>query len=422
MITEKLLQFIWQFGYFNQKNLSTIEGEHIQIISRGTLNKNQGPDFLNAKIIIEKTTWVGNIELHIQTSQWNTHKHQIDKNYENVILHVVWQHDTTLQNVKIPIFELQHVVSKLWLNNYQELMNKKTFVFCENKLPVLSEIGWVSWKERLAIERLQRKSTLILNELNKTQLDWENIFWIFLCKSFGGTVNAEAFYQIAKSLPQNILAKQKNSLLQIEALIFGQAGLLNSKTNDEYFLQLVKEYKHLQKKYSLTAIKIPIHFMRMRPNNFPTIRLAQLANLITISSHLFSKIREANSLEQVKNLFKVGVGKYWLTHYQFNNVAATSAKNLGISTVQTIIINTVIPTLFSYGYTIQNQEIKDKALHWLQQLSAEKNAIIKQWNSLKIKSKNALESQALLELTNEYCNQKKCLQCAVGLQLLKTTS
>lgn len=419
-MTEKLLQFIWQFGYFNQKSLTTIEGENIQIISRGTLNENQGPDFQNAKIIIGKTTWVGNVELHINTSQWNAHKHQLDKNYNNVMLHVVWKHDNDKTN--IPVLELHELVSKLWLKKYEELMYKKSFVFCENKLPILSEMGWISWKERLAVERLQRKSSFILNELNKSKLDWENIFWIFLCKSFGGTVNAEAFFKIAHSLPQNLLVKHKNNSLQIEALLIGQAGLLVNNYDDEYFIELQKEYSHLRKKYKLIPIQVPILFLRMRPNNFPTIRLSQLANLISISSHLFSKIKDANTVEEVIKLFKVGVSDYWLTHYQFNTNSKSASKNIGITTIQIIFINTVIPTLFSYGYATQNQDIKDKALHWLQQLSTEKNAVINQWNSLKIKSKNALESQALLELKTQYCQQKKCLQCAVGLQLLKPTS
>lgn len=422
MISEKLLQFIWQFGYFNQKSLSTNDGEEIQILSRGVFNQNQGPDFLNAKIKIGNTIWAGNVELHINSSDWVKHHHQHDKNYKNVILHVVWNHVQNPKKELIPILELQNKVSSLLINRYEKLMLEKEFIFCENQLPALSEIGWISWKERLATERCIRKSEIILQEIKNTKLDWENTFWTFLSKSLGGTVNGEAFYNLAQSLPQQILVKHKNSLLQIEGLLFGQAQLLEGDVNDSYYLALKKEYKHLKNKYQLNPIQIPLHFLRMRPNNFPTIRLAQLAMLVLNSNHLFSKIKEASSVKEVEKFLVVNVSSYWVNHYQFNVSSVSKNKKIGATTVQNILINTIVPILFAYGISTQNQDVKDKAIQWLQELKPEKNSIITQWEELKIQSINAMDTQALLELKTQYCQQKKCLQCAVGLQLLKSTN
>ena len=421
-MNESLLQFIWQFQYFKTTNLQTIEGEAITLIQPGNINVNQGPDFLNAKVVIGDNTWAGNIELHILTSDWNKHKHSGDKNYSNVILHVVWKNDLAKEatdQTTIPVLELQHCVSKILLERYDELMNKKTFVPCDNHLPVLDSMKWLAWKERLAVERLQRKSNEILESLTKANNHWEEVFWWKLAGNFGIKVNAEIFENMATSIPVNILAKHKNQIHQLESLLLGQAGLLNHDFEEEYPAMLKKEYLFYQKKYKLIQIPLAPFFLRMRPANFPTIRLAQLAMLIQHSVHLFSKIKELQTVKEVRELLDVTANDYWHYHYMFDQPTAFHPKKLGLQMIENIIINTIIPILFAHGLFTKNEVIKEKAVKWLFDLGAEKNAITKTWSTLGVTNKNALESQALIELKNSYCKQTRCLECAVGNALMK---
>ena len=421
-MNESLLQFIWQFQYFKTTNLQTTEGEAITLIQPGYINVNQGPDFLNAKVVIGDNTWAGNIELHILTSDWNKHKHSGDKNYSNVILHVVWKNDLAKaapNQTTIPVLELQHCVSKILLERYDELMNKKTFVPCDNHLPVLDSMKWLAWKERLAVERLQRKSNEILESLTKANNHWEEVFWWKLAGNFGIKVNAEIFENIATSIPVNILAKHKNQIHQLESLLLGQAGLLNHDFEEEYPAMLKKEYLFYQKKYKLIQIPLAPFFLRMRPANFPTIRLAQLAMLIQHSVHLFSKIKELQTVKEVRELLDVTANDYWHYHYMFDQPTAFHPKKLGLQMIENIIINTIIPILFAHGLFTKNEVIKEKAVKWLFDLGAEKNAITKTWSTLGVTNKNALESQALIELKNSYCKQTRCLECAVGNALMK---
>ena len=421
-MNESLLQFIWQFQYFKTTNLQTTEGEAITLIQPGNINVNQGPDFLNAKVVIGDNTWAGNIELHILTSDWNKHKHSGDKNYSNVILHVVWKNDlakAATDQTTIPVLELQHCVSKILLERYDELMNKKTFVPCDNHLPVLDSMKWLAWKERLAVERLQRKSNEILESLTKANNHWEEVFWWKLAGNFGIKVNAEIFENMATSIPVNILAKHKNQIHQLESLLLGQAGLLNHDFEEEYPAMLKKEYLFYQKKYKLIQIPLAPFFLRMRPANFPTIRLAQLAMLIQHSVHLFSKIKELQTVKEVRELLDVTANDYWHYHYMFDQPTAFHPKKLGLQMIENIIINTIIPILFAHGLFTKNEVIKEKAVKWLFDLGAEKNAITKTWSTLGVTNKNALESQALIELKNSYCKQTRCLECAVGNALMK---
>ena len=421
-MNESLLQFIWQFQYFKTTNLQTTEGEDITLIQPGNINVNQGPDFLNAKVVIGDNTWVGNIELHILTSDWNKHKHSGDKNYSNVILHVVWKNDLAKaapNQTTIPVLELQHCVSKILLERYDELMNKKTFVPCDNHLPVLDSMKWLAWKERLAVERLQRKSNEILESLSKANNHWEEVFWWKLAGNFGIKVNAEIFENMAISIPVNILAKHKNQIHQLESLLLGQAGLLNDDFEEDYPAMLRREYLFYQKKYKLVQVPVKPFFLRMRPANFPTIRLAQLAMLIQHSVHLFSKIKELQTVKEVRELLDVTANDYWHYHYMFDHPTAFHPKKLGLQMIENIIINTIIPILFAHGLFTKNEVIKEKAVKWLFDLGAEKNAITKTWSTLGVTNKNALESQALIELKNSYCKQTRCLECAVGNALMK---
>ena len=422
-MNEKLLQFIWQFQYFNKNELTTVDGTSLNIIHPGNFNHNQGPDFSEARIKLNNTVWVGNIEIHTEASQWHAHHHANDHNYSNIILHVVWKNDDDIKDANaqpIAMLELQPLVSKLMLQQYERLMNAKGFVACEDHLPALSSVGWLSWKERLAAERLERKALSILDNLQQANNHWEEIFWWQLAKNFGAKVNAAIFEQMARSLPVNILAKHKSQVIQLEALILGQANLLNKDFEEDYPKMLKREYKFLSNKYQLKPINKAPDFLRMRPANFPTIRLAQLAMLVYHSTHLFSKILEINDLDELRKLLDVTANDYWHYHYLFDQPTNYQLKNLGRTMTDNIIINTIIPVLFAYGMYHNTNEWKDKAIMYLSQLAAEKNKITNAWKEHNVSNENALESQALLELKNNYCDNKRCLQCAVGFKLLKT--
>ena len=422
IMTERLLHFIWQFQYFNKSELTTTTGESVQILFAGQYNTNQGPDFSDAKIKIEKTIWAGTVELHIKTSDWAKHNHQHDKNYNNVILHVVWEDDTPTNAVlknKIPVLELKDKVSKILLQRYKELMNAESFIPCEKSIYTIRDITWKSWKDRILAERLLRKAKVIETYLQENNYHWEETFWWLLVRSFGMKVNADSFEGVAKSIPLNILAKHKGQIHQLEALLLGQAGLLEGNFADDYPLMLQKEYKFYKNKYSLKPGSSPVFFLRMRPGNFPTIRLAQLAMLVHESAHLFSKIKEAVSVKKVKEWFDITANDYWHYHYQLDTAAEFKKKNLGVSMIDTIIINTVAPVLFAYGNHHNENKYKEKALQWLEQTAAESNNITKGFQKLGIENKNAFDSQALIELKNEYCGRKRCLECGVGNSILR---
>ncbi|MCW3114105.1 MAG: hypothetical protein JWR18_2501 [Segetibacter sp.] len=421
-MNERLLQFIWQFQYFNKHDLRVEQGEELSIIHPGNYNTHQGPDFLDGKVTIGNTTWAGNIEIHVNSSDWLKHRHTTDKNYSNIILHVVWENDTDISYSNgqvLPTLTLNHLVSKLLLDRFRELMVRGTFVPCEAYLPVFDEMKWTGWKERMAIERLQRKSSVVLELLNEANNHWEEAFWWMLARNFGMKVNADVFEKIAKSLPLNILARHKNQIHQVEGLLLGQAGLLEHDFSEDYPKLLKREYAFYRKKYQLQQISVKPFFLRMRPANFPTIRLAQLAMLIHQSSHLFSKVKETESVAAVKELLDVTANDYWHYHYLIDEPGEYRPKQLGKQMTENIIINTVIPVLFAYGSYHADAIIKDKALEWLAELSPEKNTITQKWTNFQVTNNNALESQGLIELKNNYCSQRRCLECAVGNTVLK---
>jgi Protein of unknown function (DUF2851) len=412
-----LLQFIWQFQYFNLSDLRLVSGEPLQIIAPGQFNTNQGPDFLEAKIRIGQTTWAGNIELHLEEGDWLKHAHHDDPNFQNVILHVIW--NQAANSTGLPTLDLSDRVSKFLLHRYEELMFGSGIVPCSHSLNNVPSIIWQGWKERLVAERLERKSKMITSYLEQSNDHWEEVFWWMIARNFGMKVNAEAFEAIARSIPVNLLSKHKSQVIQLECFLFGQAGLLSGQFKEDYPIMLKKEYQFYKKKYGLKPINHPIHLLRMRPGNFPTIRLAQLAMLIHHSLHLFSTIKEVNDIDEIRNSFQVTANDYWHYHYLFDETAAFQEKRLGEDMVNNIIINTIVPVLFAYGHHHQVNHFKIKAIHWLENISAEKNAITKNWESLGIPNKNAWDSQALIELKQQFCDVKRCLECAIGNQLLK---
>jgi hypothetical protein len=417
-MTERLLQYIWQFQYYNVAGLQTQDGEQVQIIYPGSYNTNQGPDFLDAKIKIGDTVWAGSIELHVQASQWHNHKHSSDDNYNNVILHVVWQNDKP-GVTNLPTAELQPLVSTLLLTQYEALMTTGGFIPCEKILHNVPAITWVAWKERLLVERLLQKSNIIFDYLRQSNNHWEEAFWWLLAKNFGIKINSAAFEQMAQSIPVTVLAKHKNQIHQLEALLLGQAGLLNDNYEEDYPNLLKKEYQFLQTKYKLKPAVLPVHFLRMRPANFPTVRLAQLAMLVYTSVHLFAKVKECITVEELQQLLQVTANDYWHYHYIFDEPVAFKKKTLGTQMIDNIIINTIVPTVFAYGQYHNDNSYKDKALRWLEKITAEKNVITNGFMALGVTNGNAFDSQALIQLKNNYCNKKHCLSCSVGNSLLK---
>jgi hypothetical protein len=420
---EDLLQFIWKFQYFNRNELITTSGETLRIIHPGIHNQNQGPDFLEAKIQLNDTTWAGNIEIHINSSHWNLHQHSSDNNFNNIILHVVWHNDVSINDANgnpLPTIELESRVSHLLLEKYQQLMQTTSFIPCENHVLKIRELTLTSWKQRLVAERLIKRSERISSVLTETNFHWEEVFWWMLASNFGIKVNSQAFLQVAKTLPVTLLAKHKHHIVQVEALLFGQAGLLKSEFTDKYAVLLQKEYQFYQKKYNLKPVDEEVHFLRMRPANFPTIRLAQLAMVIQKSEHLFSKIKDTVLVADLKAMFAVEPNDYWNYHYSFNEESAFKTKKAGKQMVDNIIINTIVPVIFSYGLLNNDESFKEKAIRWLEEISAEKNSITTGFENIGFENKNAFDSQALLQLKNEYCNEKHCLNCAIGNSLLRT--
>jgi hypothetical protein len=417
-----LLQFIWQNGHFNKANLLTTSTEPLQIIRAGTLNFNQGPDFLDGKIKIGDTIWAGNIELHVRSSHWELHKHTGDSNYGNVILHVVWQHDAEVMNnrpLAIPTLELEDKVPKLLMEKYDQLMNNPSIIPCEKVISSVPELTWLNWKERLLVERLQKKSAVLLDYLHQNNNHWEESFWWLIARNFGAKVNSEAFEKIAQSVPLNVFTRTKSQVVQIEAILFGQANLLRQPFKEAYPNMLRKEYDFFRKKFGLRPALARLHFLRMRPSNFPTIRIAQLAMLLHQSNQLFAKILATVNLREVKSLLDVTANDYWHYHYIFDEESAFKEKHLGDSMINNIIINTIVPAVFAYGKFHNNEELKTRSFNWLSELAAENNAITNKFLSLEIVSATAFDSQALIQLKNEYCNQFRCLDCAVGNWILK---
>ena len=418
-MTERLLQYLWQFQYYNKQALILENGDEFMVIHPGRYNTNQGPDFLEAKIKIEDTLWVGHVELHLKTSDWFKHAHQLDRNYDNVVLHVVWENDQPEPDKRMPVFVMQSRVPHLLLQQYEDWMNSQSFIACEHQVQDAPRIVWIAWRERLLAERLQRKASAVFLSLLQNNQHWEESFWWLLARNFGTTVNAEPFEAAAKTLPVTLLAKHKNQVHALEALLLGQCGLLQGDFEDAYPIMLQKEYAHLKKKYNLQPVRQPVHFLRMRPGNFPTVRLAQLAMLVHQSNHLFAYIKEAVHVSDIKKMLAVTANDFWHYHYTFSEKSAYQPKVLGNQMINTLIINTVVPVLFAYGHLHNEEQYKNRALHWLEQITAEKNSITTGFTEIGIANKNAYDSQALIELKSRYCDAKKCLDCPVGNALLK---
>lgn len=419
---ELLLHYIWQHKLYIANDLRTTEGELIEILNVGKHNTDAGPDYFNAKIKIGETLWAGNVEIHTHSSDWIKHHHHTDKNYNSIILHVVDKVDTEihrLDGAKIPQLELKY--PELIVLKYEKLLSEEKWVACESKIADVPSIFIQSWKNALLTERLEQKSSAIHTLLVDHQQDWEEVFYICLARNFGFGTNSQAFESLARTLALSILGKHKDNLFQIEALLFGQSGLLTFGDGDEYASKLKKEYEFLASKYKLQAIDgTQWKKMRLRPDNFPHIRIAQFAALIHSASKLFSKIVEQASIEQLRSVFACQPSEYWQAHYIFGKRSPIKNKSLGAQSINGILINSVVPLLFCYADIKEDETLKEKAVHLLDQIPAEQNNIITGWAKLGIDSITAYDSQALIQLKKMYCDERNCLRCRIGHKVLSS--
>lgn len=420
---EDFLHYLWKFKKFDALNLRTFNDEEITIINVGQYLELAGPDFFNAQITIGNQKWAGNVEIHLKSSDWYVHHHEIDSAYENVILHVVWEHDTEIyrsNNIEIPILELKKHVDLATIQNYQSLMAPKSWIFCEKQIKEVDEFVFKNWQERLFFERLERKSKPIFDLLEQTSQDWEAVLFSLLARNFGLNTNGEAFFKMAQSIPFSIIRKESFEVENLEALFFGLAGLLDSEKEDNYYKDLKFRYFYLVHKYQIQHLMADqVQFFKHRPDNFPTIRLSQLANLYHTHQNLFSKISTLNSLKNSVQVFQIGVSPYWESHYQFDRESPIKKKMLSKSFIDLLLVNTIIPLQFAFAKS-QGKEITEDLINLLNGLNPEKNAIIDKFSSFGIVSKNAFDTQSLLQLKKEYCNKSRCLECALGLELIKS--
>jgi hypothetical protein len=418
-MTERLLQYIWQFQYFNKNDLITTAGEELMIIHPGIYNTHQGPDFNEGRIRIGENIWVGNIELHVDASDWHRHQHSNDKNYRNVILHVVWKNDEVDPEHNIPTLILEDRVPKILLQQYFSWMKENYFIPCESSAGNAGDLVWTGWKERLMIERLERKSSQVLELLRKNNFHWEETLWWMISRNFGLYVNADAFAEMASSIPYNLISKHRIQIHQLESLMFGQAGLLDAEFAEKYPSMLKKEYLFLQRKYNLEKIHAPVHFLRMRPACFPTIRLAQLAMLFHSTGNMFSAILQMETIIKVKMMLNITANDYWHYHFRFGEATVYQPKTLGGEMINNILMNTVATILFTYGKYHIEPAYQQKAVEWMSQLPAEKNSVMTKFRRIGVTSRNASDSQSLIELKSQYCDHKRCLDCAIANAVLK---
>lgn len=420
---EDFLHYVWKYQKFDTRNLKTVTGDTVTVHSPGMHNTNSGPDFFNGQLKIGDQIWAGNIEIHLKASDWYNHRHQLDSAYDNVILHVVWKCDKLVKrndNSDIPTIELKHWIPATTLTAYKRLFERtETWIPCEADFHRIDEFTYKNWLDKLFIERMERKTDTFSGRLTRLKNDWEALLFQLLCEYFGTKVNARSFGSIAGSVDFSLIRKCSNQPGQLEALLFGQAGLLNQQGGDPYYEKLRDEYLFLKKKFSLkNDVVIPPKFFRLRPLNFPTIRLSQLSVLYSERERLFSDLVEARSKETYYQLLKHKASGYWKDHYSFGKQSKSGTKLMSDAFIDLLLINVVLPLKFFYMRT-HGQFNDTEFIDLAQSLAAEKNSIIRKFDALRPQATNVLESQALLQLKSEYCEKKQCLRCAIGNWLLK---
>lgn len=449
-MSEDFLHYLWQNRLF-ARQLTTTDGEPISIINTGFHNHNAGPDFSDARLTIGDTTWAGNVEIHINTSDWNKHGHQYDEAYNNVVLHVVYNDDVNKGDSVMPVCELAGKIDLELYDAYKRFIERKEFVPCSSKISEVSEIDRSLWLERMLIEKLELKADFIQDALTVSQNDWEEALYHIIARSFGFNVNALPFEMLARSVSYQILARHSDNLFQIEALLFGQAGMLSHDLIDVYGQELFKEYSFLRKKYKLVPMPGSLwKFMRMRPVNFPTIRISQFACFLNRNAGLMSKLVSLDSVLEMMALFQVNASEYWNNHYVFDKESSgkhvsgkesslkhmsdkeTSGKHLsykessgkpkhlGKDAALLLIINAVLPFMFNYGSATGNDQLSNKALSMFEALPGERNSVISGWTAAGLEAQTAWSTQALMHLKVRYCDKRACLNCRIGNMIIKS--
>lgn len=423
---EEFLHYLWKYRLYDSDNLFDSDGNKIEVLNPGEYNRDSGPDFFNARIRTGDTIWAGNIEIHTQASHFNLHGHQNDPAFNNVILHVVAVNDRKIMNSRgeeIPAAELKF--SNSLYERYEALINNPCLIACEGYLKGADSFLLRGWIESLAIERLCRKAEAVKKILEATGNDWEEVLYQLICRYFGFRVNTEPFEMLAKVLPFRVIRKHSDNIFQIEALLFGAAGLLDEgllreALSDEYYKDLIKEYKILSAKYSIRALPGWIwKFSRLRPVNFPTIRISQLAHMLSVSGGLFSRVLEKCDIKELNSLFEVPVSDYWEDHYVFGKKSRNTGKTTGEQAADLLIINTVIPVFFVYGRSRDRQDLCDRAVNLLKNILPEENKIISEWNDAGLTAESAFDSQAMIQLRDDYCRKRRCLECRIGGRLVR---
>lgn len=425
-MNEKFLHYVWKLQYFDKKELTAASGEPVSILHPGTLNTDAGPDFLNAKIQIGEVTWFGNVEIHIRSSDWKLHQHADDTAYNNVIVHIVYNNDQPARRDNgslLPVIELKNRISEDLLLNYKSIENSHEEIPCSGHINAVEEIYKITMLERALLERLDSKSLLVKELLVRNNNDWQETVYQLLAKNFGFKINSEPFLKLSHRVPIKYLLKQRDSLFRIEAILFGQAGLLDDKQEDNYPKALLKEYDFQSKKLSLEFKKMEScewKFLRVRPANFPTIRIAEFASLIYYCPEFLTNLFDFRSFTHVKEyLQKIELSDYWKDHYIFDIISeGRKNRGLGQESLHNILVNTVVPILFTFSKLNENPEMTERSLAILQNISAENNRIIKLWKERGVEAQNAFDSQGLLEIYNSYCLKRNCLQCEIGSRVM----
>jgi hypothetical protein len=423
---EEFLHYLWKYNLYDPESLLDSDGNKIIVIHPGEYNRDSGPDFFNARLIIDGTGWAGNVEIHLRTSHFDVHGHNLDPSYDNVILHVVAENDRTVFNSKGQELLTTSLQFEPGLyENFLNLVNNPFIIACQDHISKTDRMLLNSWLSSLVIERLQDKSSLILSILSETGNDWEETFYRLLSRYFGFRVNTEPFEMLARALPFRIIRKHADSRFQIETLLFGTAGMLEEglfrdAIDDDYYVALIREFKILSSKYSLQ----PLHgwtwkFARLRPANFPTVRISQLAAMLSCANGLFSKVLEINNIMQLKSLFEVSASEYWDDHFIFGKKSRAFTKSTGPQSTDLLLINAVIPAIFVYGKSRDSVENCEKALSFLEKINPEENSIIDEWRSAGINAESSFWTQGLIQLRNSYCKKRRCLDCRIGARLIR---
>lgn len=424
-MNEALLHTIWKYKLTGTVDYIGTKQEAIKIISIGEHNQNSGPDFFNSKVEINGLLLVGNLEIHVKTSDWLKHNHQFDKAYDNLVLHVVFEHDVELsqnEHYNVSVLELKKYIKTSLLNQYQYIESSKQKIPCGKSITTVSSLVWKSWLDRLAVSRIEDKTNYISAIFNSVQHNLEETLFILLCRNFGFKINNDAFELLAKSTPYSILKKHADQPFQLEAMLFGNAGFLDDLFKEKYPMSLQNEFEFLKHKYNFTPLKKEIwKFSKTRPSNFPTIRISQLVCLISKQQSLYHFIEKQPTLTQLKNYFTIETNVYFKSHYKFDSPVMECSKHIGDSAFYNVVINTIVPFLFFVSKQNCNLDLQDYAFDLLEQIPPEINSKVKSFTTLGVVPVSALETQAMIKLHDSYCSIKSCLNCHVAEYLLKNS-